>query len=202
MAEFQDELNQATTTARKSPTIAALNTEFLNFKAFICSGLSVLRTEIDTLRNNVDRLEMRFRNKMLLVHGVPEQSGENTRAKIVSSLALRCSVPSPTMNSIVASFRMDKAMNNSSKPRHIVVKFAETSVRAALWKSKTMLKGTKITLSEFLTKTRHDVFTATRQRFGVSNCWTLDGTIHIKTPNGKRRKLESMTELTALASEH
>lgn len=37
------------------------------------------------------------------------------------------------------------------------LKFTDAAVRAALWKSKVVLKASKITLTEFLTKSRHDV---------------------------------------------
>ncbi|CAG9786727.1 unnamed protein product [Diatraea saccharalis] len=121
MAEFQAELNQTASTARKSPTIAALNTDFINCKVFVCNGLSVLRSEIDALRNNVDRIETQLRSKILLLHGVIEQPGVITCSRVVSVLATKCKVPSLTTNSITASYRMGKASKASTKPWPIVL---------------------------------------------------------------------------------
>ncbi|CAH0402070.1 unnamed protein product [Chilo suppressalis] len=191
MAEFQAELKQATASRKNSNTIAALNTEFVNFKAFVCNGLAVLRAELDSLCNRMDRIEMRFRRKMLLVHGIPEKKDEDTCATVVSTLATKCKIQSLTVDNIASSYRMGKQGN--SKPRPIVVKFSDFSVRTKLWKNKAALKGSKITLSEFLT--------AARDKFGISNCWTQDGTIHAKTEGGGRRKVESLAYLrTIIAS--
>lgn len=199
MAEFQADLNQASTSRKNPNSIAALNTEFLNFKTFVYNGLTVLRAEMEALHNRVDRIEMRFRRKMLLVHGIPEQQNEDTCAVVVSTLSTKCKIHSLSASSIAASYRLGKQVPRNTNPRPIVVKFSDATVRTALWKSKVALKGTKVTLSEFLTKSRHDVFVAARLKFGVTNCWTLDGTIHVKTPDGRRHRLETMTEFLAIS---
>ncbi|CAG4936691.1 unnamed protein product [Colias eurytheme] len=88
-----------------------------------------------------------------------------------------------------------RALNN--KPRPVLIKFKALEVRNRIWFSKTNLKGSGITLSEFLTKPRHDTFMAARQRFGISNCWTRDGIIFI-TSHGRRYKVSSQEELEAI----
>lgn len=201
MAEFQAELNQASSSSRKNPnTIAGLNSEFLAFKTFVCNSLALLRTEMDALRSGIDRIEMRFRSRMLLVHGIPELPGEDTCSTLVATLSPRCKLQNLSVSSIAASYRMGKLAPGNSKPRPIVVKFSDAAARAALWRGKTALKGSKITISEFLTKTRHEVFMAARAKYGVSNCWTAEGVIFIKTPDGNRRRLESMAEFLIIAA--
>lgn len=194
MADFQAELNQAT---RKNPsTIAALNTEFQSFKAFVCNGLNVLRAEISALSRGVERIEMRFRRKMLLVHGVPEAKNEDVAATVVASLSSKIKGPNLSVDNIRMCHRLGKD-TKSTKPRPIVVKFSCLAVRDGVWSGKAALKGSKVTLSEFLTKTRHDVFLAARSKYGISNCWTRDGAIFIKS-QGAKLKVESMDELLAI----
>ncbi|KAL4704418.1 hypothetical protein ACJJTC_000417 [Scirpophaga incertulas] len=192
LTKFQAELNEA---CRKNPnSIAALNNEFLAFKSFVCDGLLVLRNQISALNNGLDRIETHFRRKMLLVHGIPEQPSEDTCSKVVSILSAKCKLENYSSKSITSSYRMGKYTPSNSKPRPIVVKFADASVRTALWKNKAALKGSQVTLSEFLTKSRHKIFMAARQKYGITNCWTFGGMIHIKLPNGTKRKLETMEE--------
>ncbi|KAI5651588.1 hypothetical protein NE865_00832 [Phthorimaea operculella] len=199
MAEFEAELKQ--NAARKPPnTIAALNTEYQGFKTFVHTAITILRAEVDALARGQDRLEMHQRRKILLVHGVPEADKEDISAGVVATFAAKCKMSDLTVNCIQYSHRLGKK-EAKSKPRPIVVKFADKSVRDRVWNSKKALKGSKVTLSEFLTKPRHTVFMAARDYYGVSACWTRDGWIHIKTPDGKKRKIESMADFRALCVE-
>ncbi|XP_049886655.1 uncharacterized protein LOC126381178 [Pectinophora gossypiella] len=196
MAEFQAELNQAT---RKNPsTIAALNAEFQTFKAFVCNGLNVLRGEVKALARGVDRIEMKSRRKMLLVHGVPEKKNEDIASVVTSSLSAKIKVPNFNVDCLRTCHRMGKVTNNSGKLRPIVLKFTDMAMRDSIWNTKTALKGSKITVSEFLTKSRHSVFMAARDKYGISNCWTRDGFIFIKTPDSAKQRVESLAELLVL----
>ncbi|KAI5637852.1 hypothetical protein NE865_09507 [Phthorimaea operculella] len=199
MAEFEAELKQ--TPARKPPTtISALNTEFQLFKAFVVNAVTILRAEVEALARGQDRLEMHNRRKILLVHGVAETDKEDTAARVVAAIAAKCNIPAVTVASIRSSHRLGKK-EGKSKPRPIVVKFTDASVRDRVWNSKKALKGTNVTLSEFLTKPRHTVFMAAREFYGVSSCWTRDGCIHVKTPDGNKKRIESMAEFHALCVE-
>ncbi|CAG9125633.1 unnamed protein product [Plutella xylostella] len=69
------------------------------------------------------------------------------------------------------------------------------STRTKVWFSKAKLKGSGYTLSEFLTKTRHDVFMAARQRVGVARCWTRDGCVVVQGADGKQSRVVTLAEL-------
>ncbi|KAI5644032.1 hypothetical protein NE865_03943 [Phthorimaea operculella] len=197
IADFQAELKQA---GRKQPnSIAALNGEFTAFKTFVCSALDALQVQVDALARGLDRIEMHSRRKMLLVHGVTEQKKEDVTAQLVS--ALSCKMQSTTITSacIRTCHRIGTTKADSKgKPRPILVKFTDASARERVWFGKKALKGTGITLSEFLTKPRHDAFMAARAKFGIKNCWTQNGCIHIKAADGVKRKIVSMAELDLL----
>ncbi|CAG4930217.1 unnamed protein product [Colias eurytheme] len=85
--------------------------------------------------------------------------------------------------------------SNSDRPRPIVVKFKDISLKRKIWSAKKDLKGSGITLSEFLTKSRHDLFMAARKRFGVERCWTRDGNIFLIGPDGNRHQINAPADL-------
>lgn len=198
MGEFEAELSQAAT--RKAPTsIAALNGDYQAFKSFVVNALGVLRAQVEALERGLDRLEMRSRQKILLVHGVPESKNEDTSTSVVAAIAVKCNLPDLCAADLRSSHRMGKPRTDkNSKPRPILVKFCEANTRNKVWDSKKGLKGSKITLSEFLTKPRHDVFMAAREYFGISSAWTQDGWIHVKTADGKKHKIETGSDLQSL----
>lgn len=193
MNEFQQDLNKTTTSASNN----LLPGEFYNFRSFILSVLNTLQRQVEYLALEVDRQEMRSRRKMLLFHGVPEQKTEDITAKITGIIAEHLDLQNFSSASIKNTFRLGRS---SDKPRPIVVKFCDVSVRNKVWFAKTKLKGTGITQSEFLTKRRHDVFLEARQRFGVGKCWTRDGCIHIIAPDGSRHRAECKLDLNVITS--
>ncbi|KAL0869893.1 hypothetical protein ABMA27_006093 [Loxostege sticticalis] len=193
MAEFQRSLEQAT----PSNTVAALGAQFLLFKNFVLTSLSNLQRQADLLQQECDRLEMQGRRKILLVHGVPEKQGEEPVAVVAKLFSEHLSLSLP-----VDAFRRCHRMGRASKTktRPILVKFASVADRDKLWFSKTALKGTGVTLSEFLTKPRHDTFLEARKRVGVNRCWTRNGTIVITAADGSHRRITTMAELDKIVA--
>ncbi|KAF9811928.1 hypothetical protein SFRURICE_021285 [Spodoptera frugiperda] len=142
-----------------------------------------LQRQMEFFARDMDALEMRGRRKMLLIHGVPEDKAENT-ALVVT-------------NMVQDKLQMNTITGKSS-PRPILVKVQDVDTRDKVWHSKTKLKGTGITISEFLTKTRHQVFMAARNKFGVTKCWTNAGHIYVLGPDGVRHRIVSHSELRAI----
>lgn len=93
---------------------------------------------------------------------------------------------------------MHRLGSKGSKPRPVLVRFTSQKQRSAVWNAKSGLKSTGITLSEFLTKPRHETFMLGRKHFGIRNCWTTEGKIVVQTTDGKRHKCETMAELKLL----
>ncbi|XP_045456264.1 protein unc-13 homolog C-like [Melitaea cinxia] len=194
--DFQRDLDKVSS---NSPlTTASLAAEFMSFKSFIFSALNALQRQVELLGGEIDRLETRKRRKMLLLHGVPEEKAENTSAIVTALAADHLNLANFSSSSIKASYRLGRSLDQ--KPRPIVVKFTDTAVRDKVWFAKTKLKGTGYTQSEFLTRTRHQVFMEARQRFGISNCWTREGCIHIVTTDGERHKVETLSDLRSISN--
>ncbi|XP_028174356.1 uncharacterized protein LOC114362963 [Ostrinia furnacalis] len=98
-----------------------------------------------------------------------------------------------TASQFSACHRLGTASKDRTRP--ILVRFADHPTKTAVWRKKTALKGTPTVLSEFLTRRRQQLFIEARKRFGITNCWTLDGNIYAKLPDGTRRHIHSEGDL-------
>lgn len=193
MNEFQQELHKSS-----SPiTASSLAADFNNFKSFTLSALNTLQRQVELISHEMDRQEMRRRKKMLLFHGVAEEKSEDLLDRVVTVIGDNLDLTDFSSSSIRSSYRLG---HPSEKFRPIVVKFMDVVTRNKVWYAKTKLKGTGVTLSEFLTKPRHTAFLEARKRFGVTKCWTRDGNIHVITPDGTKHKIEYLSELESLTS--
>ncbi|CAG4945696.1 unnamed protein product [Colias eurytheme] len=198
MADFQLELqNNHNPPASSSPT-SKLAAEFESFRTFVISSLQCLQSQIDMLSRLLDQQEMRSRRKILLFHGVIESEKEDLYATVSNITSQKLNISNIDKNSMVRCNRLGQV--SGDKPRPIVVKFCDIRVRDSVWSAKTRLKKSGITLSEFLTKGRHDAFMAARERFGVQHCWTRDGFIYIKPKDGSKHRITCLSDLEAIPS--
>ncbi|KAI5642134.1 sperm tail domain-containing protein [Phthorimaea operculella] len=154
----------------KKDTVNSIATEFQSFRTFVVASLGALQKQIGMLTDDLDAMEMRTRRKMLLLHGVPEEKDEDTIAVVVTVVNEHLSLPE-----------------------------LNTKTRDDAWMHKVGLKGTGITVSEFLTPRRHRLFKAAHLKFGVTKCWTREGRIIYLAPDGKRHTISSRQHLETLA---
>lgn len=189
MAQFEKELQTTPPTSITDSLAADYNT----FKAFTVQVLRAFQQQLLGLVRDVDQQEMRSRRKILLIHGASEEKNEDCAVLAVKLISSRLCVSDFNVGLISRCQRMGRPVQGRARP--LLIKFRELGLRDKVWYSKTNLKGTGITLSEFLTKPRHDTFMAARQRFGVTKCWTRDGYIHILKPDGTRHRISNLSEL-------
>lgn len=190
MDQFQQAL-QTSSSPAASPN-AKLSSEFYLFRTFVLTSLQCLQSQVELLSKLQDDQETRSRRKILLLHGVPETQKEDTTAIVIKVITDRMTVPCLTDN-FSRCHRMGRP--SSDKPRPIIIKFRDLSIRNKVWFSKSSFKDSGITMSEFLTKSRHDTFMAARKRFGISKCWTRDGYIIVLDRDGKHHKISTDKEL-------
>ncbi|XP_046975665.1 uncharacterized protein LOC124541762 [Vanessa cardui] len=195
MNDFQKELKG--TTPATSP-MSNINSQFNMFRSFVLTALQNLQLQVEFLSKQQDNLEMHSRKKVLLLHGVPETNKEDTAACVSKLMSERLKLPQIIPSSFSVCHRLGRL--NKDKPRVILVRFKDVTLRNQVWSSKTSFKGSGITVSEFLTKARHKVFLAARQRFGVTKSWTRDGTIMVIDAEGSRHRVTTMMELDAVSS--
>ncbi|KAM3958946.1 uncharacterized protein ACR2FA_007020 [Aphomia sociella] len=189
MAAFQEDLQKASAVPL---TLTSLAADFNTFKSFITVTLGSLQKQIQLIAQQQDQIETRSRRKILLLHGIREGGSDNMTAEVVKTIGERLNIPI-TAECIIRSHRMGRI--TSGKPRPILVKFGNIEIRDKVWFAKTGFKSSGITLSEFLTKRRHDAFVAARKHFGVSKCWTRDGYVVIDGSDGKRHRVDSVDEV-------
>lgn len=192
MEEFQKQLHQTSTT----PSTSALATDFAAFRLFVLSALDTVQKQIEFVVRQMERLDMRSRRKILLFHGVPEDKDKAATVTITNLVSSKLKITDFSSDNISRCHRLGRPIEN--RPRPLLVKFREVSVRDKVWFAKTKLKGTGVTQSEFLTKSRHSVFMRARQVYGVTKCWTRDGVINVLASDGSHHQVECLAELEAI----
>ncbi|KAI5633304.1 hypothetical protein NE865_13971 [Phthorimaea operculella] len=181
--------------ARQEPK-TAFSQDYEEFKSLVHTAITNLHCQIEMVAQDVEQQEMRSRRKMLLFHGVPEVKEEDPVDVVLHLAKDHLSLQDVVRDDFSRVHRMGKP--SGTKPRPLLVKFRSMDLRSKAWSSKTGLKNTGVTASEFLTKRRHDVFVSARKRFGVSNCWTRDGVIMVLESNGTRHRVTTAAQLAAI----
>ncbi|CAH0715566.1 unnamed protein product, partial [Brenthis ino] len=194
MAEFQKQLQ--TSSASVTSPASTIATQFSTFRSFVLTALEGLQKQLDVLSRKQDEFEMRSRKKILLIHGVQESKNEKMSQVVTKIISENLDIPLKE-DDISHCHRLGHS--RSDKPRAVLVKFKDFSLRNKIWYSKSGLKNSGITLSEFLTKERHSTFVAARQRLGVSKCWTKDGYVVVVGADGSQSRILTVGELNAIS---
>lgn len=189
MDHFESELKNST----GSTTTSSIAAEFATFKTFVMASLRSLQTQTEFIANGMDHMEMRSRRKILLIHGVAEVNKENIASVITTTLSDKLKLTSFSISDVKRCHRLGRTTGD--RPRPILLKLKDTTLRNKIWASKSDLKGTGVTLSEFLTKARYDIFMAARLKFGIAKCWTRDGTVYVLGSGGTRHRISSLKQL-------
>ncbi|CAG9790232.1 unnamed protein product [Diatraea saccharalis] len=135
-----------------------------------------------------------------MIHDIPEQLNEDT-SQLMSRVVLdKLKADGFTIGNIKDSYRLGRSSNHN-KPRPIIAKFQLNSTRNRIWSSKSKLKNTGITLSEYLTHSRRTVFMVAREKYGINRCWTRDGVTLVLGLNNTRHRITCMEELHSIDSE-
>lgn len=199
MALFQDRMSNFEAELQKNPSGTTSSTDslvadFTSFKKFVLDALGCLQKQLEALAQSLDNLEMRGRRKMVLLHGVTEQAKEDTAQVVAEVVRCHLKLTDFAVADIRRCHRMGR-QTGASKPRPILCKLRDVGVRDSVWFAKTKLKGTGITVSEFLTKSRHQLFMSVRERLGETNCWTKQGLIYALRADGSRHRVYSLDDL-------
>lgn len=196
LTEFEKSQQQAPSS---NTTVKGLSADYMAFKALVWKTLGMLKTQLQLIVDNQDRLETHSRRKVLLLHGVPEENSEDLSKKILGMLHDRLKLTSVNTESIEACHRLGA---KKDKNRPVLIRFVSMQHRSEVWRAKTAFKGSNISISEFLTKSRQDIFAAARKHFGMRDCWTADGNIIVVLPDKSRKKVQSMSELQLLLGKY
>lgn len=194
MAEFESRLNAVT--APTNPTVTHLREEFLAFKDLVTKMIHVLGQQVRDNAIALDAIEMRSRQKILILNGIPHDPDGEVEVKVLDLIQNKMGLTQVTSSSLKRCHRLGTASNDY--PRSVLVHFWDHRIKKEVWSSKSKLKGTSVSLAEFLTKPRLRVHKRARTHFGMRSVWTLDGSIYIKLPGGGRVKISTEEELEPL----
>lgn len=199
MQEYENKLQKVTEDSIPQHTdIVILSKEFSEFKTMIWELFNNIKTQMESLKLGLDKHETIMRKKVLLFHGVNEKQQENLPEVILKIVTEQMKLTDIHRSDLQVCHRL--GVSSQAKTRPLLVRFSSLEPRQVVWDAKTSLKGSGVTISEFLTKTRHQIFTSARKHFGLKNCWSTEGKIVVIFPDKQRRKIETMASLQELIS--
>ena len=139
---------------------------------------NMLETKLTKAVALIDDQQQYSRRNCLLFHGVKEESSEDTDNIVTEICAekLRLEVD----KSMIDRSHRIGPKKKDQKLRPIIVKFCSYRDRSKVFYNKKMLKGSGVTITESLTKTRMDLLNEVQRMVGHGNSWTIDGNIFVK----------------------
>lgn len=158
--------------------------------------VSQLETEKVKLSNEIDALEQYSRRNCLIVHGVPDTADPVTA--VLDIINNKLGVPNGC-KSIDRCHRLGMSANSSnSRPRPITVKFTSYQVRQKVFSGKRRLKGTKLLITENLTRRRSELLNKAKTLNNVTATWTSDGRIVCLLSSGRKVSVTTVQDLRQL----
>ena len=127
-------------------------------------------------------MEQYSRRNCLLLHGVRENSNENTDDIVVKTISENLDIDIQKED-LDRTHRVGKGNRADGKARPIIIKFARYNVRRNVYSNKRKLKGKSLLIKESLTAARVRLLKQAQTRYGVENVWTSDGRIPHKIGN-------------------
>lgn len=158
--------------------------------------VSQLETEKVKLSNEIDAVEQYSRRNCLIVHGVPDTADPVTA--VLDIINNKLGVPNGC-ESIDRCHRLGTSANSSnSRPRPIIVKFTSYQVRQKVFSGKRRLKGTKLLITENLTRRRSELLNKAKTLNNVTATWTSDGRIVCLLSSGRKVSVTTVQDLRQL----
>ena len=147
--------------------------------------VSALTEKSKVLEESIDQQGRYSRQNCLLIHGVEENSNEDTD-KLVLNIINNGLEINLTEVAIDRTHRIGDPKKKKKKARPIIVKFVRYYDRKEVFSKKKYLKGTGISIKESLTSFRMKKLEEAREeKYGFKNVWSIDGRILFKDANDK-----------------
>ena len=173
-----------------------------------------LRSQNDFLHNKVDLMETKLnraleqshhnsqysRRNNLRFFGVKETKEENVLAIITDIIVNKLKIVDFTPNEIDAAHRVGPYSDPDSdpKPRGIIVRFVRRIMRDRIVKNRKVLAGTRMAITEDLTKQNTQLLKAVAAHDKVEKAWPQDGRVMVCITNSKKiASVSSMADLNA-----
>ncbi|XP_026687140.1 uncharacterized protein LOC113471878 [Diaphorina citri] len=192
-----ESVKRLTPTRKDQPDVqksfSLLEQAFGLFQSAVNVELGKISSRLTTVEDRQENLDQYSRRNCLLFRGI-HGSGDGAEDEkgclelvmdvIKNKLQLNLS------EEVVERCHRLGVKRNPDHVRPIIVKFYSYRYRNQVFGSKKLLKGTRITICEFLTKNRMAVLNKARDVHGKEKCWTSDGKVIIKlVVNNRERKV-------------
>lgn len=152
-----------------------------------------IQGENNELRFKIDNLEQQLKLTHLRIYGISEDNEISLKLKLQDLFKSKMGVSDVSFTSC---YRIGSE-NNSGKPRATLIKFENIEQRNMVYYNKKKLKGTKIVISEELTKGRYELLMLAREKLGKKNVWSVNGNIFAMI-NGEKFKLKNEDDVMKL----
>jgi len=164
------------------------------FNDALTAKTSRLESEIVSLRKELDDVDMYQRRLNLVIHGIPEDANEDCEKKALELFHNKLQVHMDR-SAIQRAHRLGQKRSQGSRP--IIVRFVSYKHRSTVYGKKKLLKGSKITITENLTRHRLALYKQVHASKLFSATWTMDGQI-FGLLNGKKTLITSEVDLSEI----
>ena len=217
-ANFLTELQslKSATNLTKSPTATTpndsneLSFRIANLEKYVKKELAKIHLQLEELCNKCEESDKRYDNQVqqsnnysLLFHGIVENSSNSSSNSSqlhiydqVLDVLNKSMGLSIQKSDIRSCYRIGKKVNVNNKARPIAVYFTTKWLRDSVFFNKKKLKGKRVTITELLTKPKHELFKKCAAVF-KNNCWTSNGRIFVISDN-KKTLISSNNDLDAI----
>lgn len=135
------------------------------------------------LNDKVAFLEQQSKRNALRFHGFSVQQNENVpemiRLYIKDNMKVSCAI-----NDIDYAFRLGKS-TDPAKPSVVMVNFTSNIKRNEVFAAKKLSKNSGVAIFEDLTKERHKLLIAAKNKYGKTQAWTSGGRVYVSQGNNK-----------------
>jgi exosome complex exonuclease DIS3/RRP44 len=186
---------------------AQLITKLSNENISSKSQIRGFKTKIEILENEIDSLEQYSRRNSIRISGINEIEFENIYEVVIDLLNNKIGLDEDI--ELADIDRAHRVGSSRTKNRPILVKFMSYQTRQLVFRARRKLRDDpeleplNIYINEDLTRLRDELLFKARQlrnRGMVSECWTYDGRVLIKTRQGKVKPVANEAALNEFIS--
>jgi len=142
-----------------------------------------LQSENNTILSKLDEIEQGMKQEQLRVYGIPENIdniSNHLKGVFDAKLGLK------NIN-VEHCFRIGKRDDTTTTPRPLLVTFGNIFDRNQVFYTKKNFKGSRISVTEELTKKRYELLIFAKEKLGKEKVWSTRGRIYTNFSGGKRR---------------
>lgn len=179
IATDKDFLSAIPTDNKLKATIEELNTKIESYKQRI-DAIELQNEELvrdnKALNCEMDNLRQYSRRNNLRIFGL--ESAGDTDSTLIKFFNEKLGLD-------VNKTDIDRSHMIGRSTKHLIVKFTTYNARRLILLNRKKLKGTKVVITENLTKYRLTLFKLAKEIMGKRNVWTRDGTVWVQCGNRK-----------------